>query len=211
MCMFALTVITAKQKNIKEAMADFAWIETIQDELHQFDRLQVWELVDKPFSKTEEGIDFEESFALIACLESVWIFVAFTTHKSFPLYHMDVKTAFLNGPLKEEHGMDKCDSLGTPLATKPKLDVDLSGTHIDQTKYHSMIESLMYLTSSIPDLVQAVCYYARYQAKPTEKHLKEVKRIFGYLKGTINMGLWYPKDSGFELTAFSDVGHAGIS
>ncbi|GJU56785.1 hypothetical protein Tco_1234551 [Tanacetum coccineum] len=72
-----------------------------------------------------------------------------------------------------------------------------------------MIGSLMYLTSSRPDIVQAVCYYAGYQARPTEKHLKEVKRIFRYLKGTINMGLWYPKDSGFELTAFSDADHAG--
>ncbi|GJY03066.1 hypothetical protein Tco_0361218 [Tanacetum coccineum] len=67
----------------------------------------------------------------------------------------------------------------------------------------------MYLTSSRPDLVQAVCYCARYQARPTQKHLKEVKRIFKYLKGTINMGLWYPKDSGFELTAFLDADHAG--
>ncbi|GJV65808.1 hypothetical protein Tco_1476636 [Tanacetum coccineum] len=66
----------------------------------------------------------------------------------------------------------------------------------------------MYLTSSRPDLVQAICYYARYQARPTEKHLKEVKRIFKYLKGTINMGLWYPKDSGFELTTFSNADHA---
>ncbi|GJX71343.1 putative ribonuclease H-like domain-containing protein [Tanacetum coccineum] len=64
-------------------------------------------------------------------------------------------------------------------------------------------------TSSRPDFVQAVCYCARYQARPTQKHLKEVKRIFKYLKGTINMGLWYPKDSGFELTAFSDADHAG--
>ncbi|GJR73601.1 hypothetical protein Tco_0085966 [Tanacetum coccineum] len=60
-----------------------------------------------------------------------------------------------------------------------------------------------------PDLVQAVCYCARYQARPTQKHLKEVKRIFKYLKGTINMRLWYPKDFGFELTAFSDADHAG--
>ncbi|GJV87393.1 hypothetical protein Tco_1531331, partial [Tanacetum coccineum] len=69
--------------------------------------------------------------------------------------------------------------------------------------------SLMYLTSSRPDIVQVVCYCARYQARPTEKHLKEVKRIFRYLRGTINMGLWYSKDSGFELTAFSDADHAG--
>ncbi|GKB04570.1 hypothetical protein Tco_0832713 [Tanacetum coccineum] len=72
-----------------------------------------------------------------------------------------------------------------------------------------MIGSLMYLTSGRPDIVQEVCYRACYQASPTGKHLKEVKRIFRYLKGTINMGLWYPKDSGFELTTFSDADHAG--
>ncbi|GJU87916.1 retrovirus-related pol polyprotein from transposon TNT 1-94 [Tanacetum coccineum] len=109
----------------------------------------------------------------------------------------------------KKHGMEKCDTVGTPMATKPKLDVDLSGKLVDQTDYHSKIGSLMYLTSSRPDIVQAVCYCARYQARPTEKHLKEVKRIFRYLRGTINMGLWYPKDSGFELTAFSDADYVG--
>ncbi|GKF20502.1 hypothetical protein Tco_0069140 [Tanacetum coccineum] len=92
---------------------------------------------------------------------------------------------------------------------EPKLDADLSGKPVDQTDYRSKIGSLMYLASSRPGIVQAVCYCARYQARPTEKHLKEVKRIFQYLRGTINMGLWYPKGSGFELTAFSDANHAG--
>ncbi|GJR34619.1 retrovirus-related pol polyprotein from transposon TNT 1-94 [Tanacetum coccineum] len=134
MCMFALTVSTAEPKNIKEAMTDSAWIEAMQEELHQFDRLQVRELVDKPFGKNviklkwlwknkkdedqtiirnkarlvakgyaqEEGIDFKESFAPIARLEAVRIFVAYAAYKSFPIYQMDVKTTFLNGPLKEE-------------------------------------------------------------------------------------------------------------
>ncbi|GJZ32153.1 retrovirus-related pol polyprotein from transposon TNT 1-94 [Tanacetum coccineum] len=245
-------------------MVDSIWIEAMQYELHQFDRLQVWELVDKPFGKKEEGIDFEETFALVAHLEAVRLFVTYSAHKSFPIYQMDMKTAFLNGLLKEEvyvaqpdgfvdpdhleivyrlrkalyglkqasrswydklsnflmpkdftkgtidptlftirygedillvqiyakyaleilkmHGMDKCDSIGTPLATKPKLDADFSGNPVDQTNYCSMIGSLMYLTSSRPDLVQA---------------------------GTINIGLWYSKDSGFELTTFSDVDHVG--
>ncbi|GJX58137.1 retrovirus-related pol polyprotein from transposon TNT 1-94 [Tanacetum coccineum] len=78
----------------------------------------------------------------------------------------------------KKHGMDKCDSIRTPMATKPKLDADLSGTPVDQTRYHSIIRSLMHVTSSRPDIVQAVCYYARYQARPTKEHLKEVKRIF---------------------------------
>nr|GEX13785.1 retrovirus-related Pol polyprotein from transposon TNT 1-94 [Tanacetum cinerariifolium] len=73
-----------------EAMADSAWIEAMQDELHQFDRLQ------------EEGIDFEESFAPVARLEAVRIFIAFAAYKSFLIFQMDVKTTFLNGPLKEE-------------------------------------------------------------------------------------------------------------
>nr|GEY15362.1 hypothetical protein [Tanacetum cinerariifolium] len=92
---------------------------------------------------------------------------------------------------------------------KDKLDLDQNGTPVDATKYHNMIGALMYLTSSRSDIVHATCICARYQAKPTEKHLKEVKRIFRYLWGIINTGLWYTKDSGFELTGFSDADYAG--
>nr|GEX52951.1 hypothetical protein [Tanacetum cinerariifolium] len=231
-----------------------------------------------------EGIDFEESFAPVARLEAVWIFIAYAAHKSFPIYQMDVKMKFLNDPLKEEvyvaqpdgfvdpdhpkkvyhlrkalyglkqaprawydelskfltskgfikglqihqslrgifinqakytfkifhkHGMNKGQSISTPMAMKPKLDADLSGNPVDQTDYRSKIRSLMYLTSSRPDIVQAVCFYIRYQSRPAEKHLKDVKRIFRCLRGTVNMGLWYPKGSSFELTGFSDADHAG--
>nr|GEW36616.1 hypothetical protein [Tanacetum cinerariifolium] len=107
-----------------------------------------------------------------------------------------------------KHGMTSCDSVGTPMSTK-HLDADLSGTPVDQTNYRSMVGALMYLTASRPDIMHATCYCARYQEKPTEKHLTAVKRIFRYLKDTIHMGLWYPKDTGFKLTAFSDSYHAG--
>nr|GFC13695.1 hypothetical protein [Tanacetum cinerariifolium] len=83
------------------------------------------------------------------------------------------------------------------MATK-HLDVDLSGTPVDQPKYRSKVGALMYLTISRPDIMHATCYCARYQAQPTEKHLTAVKRIFRYLKDTIHMGLWYPKDTGGE-------------
>nr|GEU90417.1 copia protein [Tanacetum cinerariifolium] len=73
----------------------------------------------------------------------------------------------------------------------------------------SVIGALMYLTSSRPDIVHATCVCTRYQAHPTKKHLKEVKKIFRYLRGTVNMGLWYTKDSGFEITGFSDADYVG--
>ncbi|GKD80256.1 hypothetical protein Tco_1342877, partial [Tanacetum coccineum] len=92
---------------------------------------------------------------------------------------------------------------------KDKLELDQHGSPVDETKYRSMIGALMYLTSSRPDIVHATCLCARYQAKPTEKYLKEVKRIFRYLWGTVNMGLWYTKDFSFELTGFSDTDYAG--
>nr|GEY94120.1 hypothetical protein [Tanacetum cinerariifolium] len=267
-------------------------------------------LVAKGYAQ-KEGVDFEESFAPVARLEAVWLFIAYAAHKSFTVYQMDVKITFLYGPLKEEvyvnqpdgfvdpyhpnkvyrlkkalyglkqaprmdvkitflygplkeevyvnqpdgfvdpyhpnkvyrlkkalyglkqaprvwydelskfllskgfskgelkfflgiqihqslrgifinqakyaqeilikHGMTSYDSIGTPMATK-HLDADLSGTFVDQKKYRT---------------------------QPTEKHLTAVKRIFRYLKDTIHMGLWYPKDTGFELTTFSDSDHAG--
>jgi hypothetical protein len=95
------------------------------------------------------------------------------------------------------------------MVTSPKIGADLFGKPIDPKKYRSMIGSLMYLTASRPDIQFAVCLLAWFQEKPTELHLKEVKRIFRYLRRTINMGLWYPKDSGFNLTAFSNADHAG--
>ncbi|GKE18683.1 hypothetical protein Tco_1426260 [Tanacetum coccineum] len=72
-----------------------------------------------------------------------------------------------------------------------------------------MIGSLMYLTASRPDLVFNVCMCARYQSRPTKKHLEAVKRVFRYLQGTINMGLWYPKDTAMALTAYANADHAG--
>nr|GEY72310.1 uncharacterized mitochondrial protein AtMg00810-like [Tanacetum cinerariifolium] len=97
----------------------------------------------------------------------------------------------------------------TPLVEKSKMDEDLHGKTVDATLYHGMIGSLMYLTSSRPDLTYAVCLCARYQAKPTEKHLNTVKQVFRYLKETINMGLWYLKDTSMSLTTYADADHEG--
>ncbi|GKA37843.1 retrovirus-related pol polyprotein from transposon TNT 1-94 [Tanacetum coccineum] len=182
--------------------------------------------------RQEEGIDFEESFAPIARIEAFHIFVENAANKNMMIYQMDVKTAFLNSELKEEVYVSQTEGFvdqdnpshvyklkkalyglkqapHTPMVEKNKLDVDLQGTPFDATHYRGMIGSLMYLTSSRPNLIYAVNLYAWYQAKPNKKHLNAVKRIFRYLKGTINMGLWYPKDTGMSLTAYSDTDHAG--
>ncbi|GJS06435.1 retrovirus-related pol polyprotein from transposon TNT 1-94 [Tanacetum coccineum] len=293
--------------------------------------------------RQEEGLDFEESFAPVARLEAIRIFLANAASKNMTVYQMDVKTAFLNGELKEEvyvsqpegfvdpdrphhvyrlkkalyglkqaprawydtlskfllaqgfskgvvdptlfirktgkhtlhvqiyvddiifastdpkdcdrfsnemsskfqmsmmgqisfflglqisqnprgifinqskyaneilkkFDLHKSDPVDTPMVERTKLDEDLSGIPVDQTQYRSMIGSLMYLTASRPDLVFAVCMCARYQSKPTKKHLEAVKRVFRYLQGTINMGLWYPKDTAMALTAYADADHAG--
>nr|GEW62374.1 reverse transcriptase domain-containing protein [Tanacetum cinerariifolium] len=191
MCMYALTMSTMEPKNVKEAMTDPAWIDSMQEELLQFKRLDVWVLVPTPDNispltlkwlfknkhdkeqtvirnksrlvvrgyRQKEGIDFEESFASVARMEAIRIFLAYATHKSFSVFPMDVKTAFLHGSLKEDVYM-----------CQPEGFID---------------------------------------AKLTEKHIKEVKRFFRYLRGTIITGLWYTKDSGFELTGFSDADYAG--
>ncbi|GJY67748.1 retrovirus-related pol polyprotein from transposon TNT 1-94 [Tanacetum coccineum] len=103
----------------------------------------------------------------------------------------------------------KSDPVDTPMVERTKLNEDLSGIPVDQTRYRSMVGCLMYLTASRPDLVFAVCMCVRYQSKPTKKHLEAAKRVFRYIQGSIHMGLWYPKDTAMALTAYADADHAG--
>ncbi|KAJ9539324.1 hypothetical protein OSB04_032057 [Centaurea solstitialis] len=293
--------------------------------------------------RQEEGIDYDETFAPVARLEAIRLFLAFAAHMNFKVYQMDIKNAFLNGKLNEEvyvaqppgfvdpkfpdhvyklnkalyglkqaprawydtlstfllskgfvrgkidstlflkkypkhillvqiyvddiifgstnpklcekfellmkseykmsmmgeltfflglqikqsekgifinqgkyvHEMLKkfdltsCTPMKTPMAPPLSLDKDSKGKPVDVTLYRGMIGSLLYLTASRPDIMYSTCLCARYQAEPKESHLTAVKRIFRYLKGTPNMGLWYSKDSGFDLTAYSDSDFAG--
>ncbi|KAJ9557962.1 hypothetical protein OSB04_012576 [Centaurea solstitialis] len=293
--------------------------------------------------RQEEGIDYDETFAPVARLEAIRLFLAFAAHMNFKVYQMDIKNAFLNGKLNEEvyvaqppgfvdpkfpdhvyklnkalyglkqaprawydtlstfllskgfvrgkidstlflkkypkhillvqiyvddiifgsinpklcekfellmkseykmsmmgeltfflglqikqsekgifinqgkyvHEMLKkfdltsCTPMKTPMAPPLSLDKDSKGKPVDVTLYRGMIGSLLYLTASRPDIMYSTCLCARYQAEPKESHLTAVKRIFRYLKGTPNLGLWYSKDSGFDLTAYSDSDFAG--
>nr|GEV36594.1 hypothetical protein [Tanacetum cinerariifolium] len=183
-------------------------------------------LADSPVQ--EEGIDFEESFAPVARIEAIRIFIANAAHKNMTIYQMDVKTAFLNGELKDEvyvsqpegfvyqdnpshvykikkalyglkqaphacqskyaseivkqYGLTSTDSVDTLMIKNKKLDKDLQGKPVDATLYRVMIGSLMYLTANRPDLIYV---------------------------GTINMGLWYSKDTDMSLTTYADADHEG--
>nr|GEW31566.1 retrovirus-related Pol polyprotein from transposon TNT 1-94 [Tanacetum cinerariifolium] len=178
-------------------------------------------------------------------MEAIWIFLAYVAHKSFTVFQMDVKTAFLHGTLKED--VYVCQTEGfidadhpshvfklkkalyglkqAPHAWYDELSTFVIHNHffkgtIDLTLFirrfnndflvvQVYVDDIIFgYTHARPDIVYATCLCARYQAKPTEKHLKEVKRIFHYLWVTVNTGLWYTKDYGFELTGFLDADYA---
>ena len=300
-------------------------------------------LVAKGYSQ-QEGIDYDETFAPVARLEAIRLFLAYAAHKKFKVFQMDVKSAFLNGKLEEEvfveqppgfvdskhpdyvyrldkalyglkqaprawyetlakfllesgftrgtidktlfyfnqgddmllvqiyvddiifgstndklckkfaklmqsryqmsmmgelsyflglqvkqtedgifinqakytrnllkkYGMLDSSSATTPMATATKLGKDI-GAKVDMTEFRGMIGSLLYLTASRPDIMFATCLCARFQADPRESHLVAVKRIFRYLKGTITLGLWYPRESDFNLCGYSDSDFAGCT
>nr|GEV62166.1 putative ribonuclease H-like domain-containing protein [Tanacetum cinerariifolium] len=215
----------------------------------------------------EEGIYYEEVFALVARKTAIRLFLAYASFMGFMVYQMDVKSAFLYGTIEEERGKidqtlfikrQKCDillvqiyvddiifgltnkdlckafeklmkdkfqmssmgeltffldrkSASTPINTKKPLLKDLDGEDVDVHTYRSMIGSLMYFNSSRPDIMFAVCACAPFQVTPKASHLHAVKRTFRYLKGKPHLGLWYPKDSPFNLVDYSDSDYAGAS
>nr|GEV05356.1 uncharacterized mitochondrial protein AtMg00810-like [Tanacetum cinerariifolium] len=109
----------------------------------------------------------------------------------------------------KKYGMESSDPMDTPMVKKSKLDKDSQRKAVDPTHYRGMVGTLMYLIASRPDLTYVVSMCACYQEKPTEKHLHAIKRVFKYLRGTVNRGLWYPKDSSIALAAYADSDHSG--
>ncbi|GKC14565.1 retrovirus-related pol polyprotein from transposon TNT 1-94 [Tanacetum coccineum] len=236
-CYFDAFLTSVEPKNFKQAMTEPSWIDAMQEEIHEFERLQVWELVSCPDKvMQEEGIDFEESFALVARIEFCELKeeVYVSQPEGFvdqdnPSHVYKLKKAlyglkqapracprdiFINqskyaSEIVKKYGLYTTDSVDTPMIENKKLDEDLQGKPVDATLYRGMIGSLMYLTASRPDLNYDVCLCAQYQAKPTEKNLQAVKRIFRYLNGTINIGLCYSKDTDMSLTAYEDADHVG--
>ena len=111
--------------------------------------------------------------------------------------------------LLKKYNMEDSALARTPSSTAVKLGVSESSIKVDITSYRGMIGSLLYLTASRPDIMYATCLCARFQADPRDLHLVAVKRILRYLKGTPNLGIWYPKESGFNLVGYTDLDYAG--
>jgi hypothetical protein len=101
--------------------------------------------------------------------------------------------------------MEDSTPVSTPMVTGCKLSKDDDSPDVDQSSYRSMIGSLLYITTSRPDIMHVVGMVGRYQSAPKQSHLIAVKRIFKYLKGTMNYGLWYPRNHNFQLSVYSDV------
>nr|GFA79194.1 hypothetical protein [Tanacetum cinerariifolium] len=156
-CYYDAFLASVEPKTYKEALTQSCWIEAMQEELNEFERLEVWELVPRP--DKEEGIDVEESFAPVARLEAIRIFLAYAAYRNMVVYQMDVKTAFLNGNLREEvyisqiprgifinqskyaleslkkYGFESCDPVNTLMVEKSKLDEDREGKAVDPLHY----------------------------------------------------------------------------
>nr|GFA25145.1 retrovirus-related Pol polyprotein from transposon TNT 1-94 [Tanacetum cinerariifolium] len=165
--------------------------------------------------RQEEGIDFEESFAPVARMEAIRIFLAYVAHKSFTMFQMDVKTAFLHGSSKED--VYVCQPEGFIDVDHPshvyKLKKTLYGLKQAPRAWYDELSMFLLQNYFFKGTINPTLFIRRFEnnilvANPTEKHLKEVKRIFRYLQGVINTGLWYTKDSDFELTGFSDADYA---
>ncbi|GJY23909.1 hypothetical protein Tco_0397567 [Tanacetum coccineum] len=106
-------------------------------------------------------------------------------------------------------GVEDFKPIKTPMSSETKLTRDEDGESVDDTKYHGMIGSLLYLTASRTNIMFSVCLCARFQEALKTSHLEAVKRIFRYIKGTTHLGLWYPKGTGVEIIVYADSNHTG--
>ncbi|GKA79415.1 putative ribonuclease H-like domain-containing protein [Tanacetum coccineum] len=233
-CLFAYFLSQEEPKRITKALSKRAigtkWIfKNKKDERGIITRNKA-RLVAQGYTQ-EEGIDYDEVFAPVARIEAIRLFLAYASFMGFMVYQMDVKSAFLNGTIEEKVYVcqplgfedpdypDKvyrvvkalCQSASTLMDTEKPLLKDSDGDDVDVHLYRSMIGSLMYLTSS---RTRTLClWYVHVPDLSYTKvsHSHAVKRIFRYLKGQPKLGLWYPRNSPFDLVAYSDSDYAGAS
>ncbi|GAU24551.1 hypothetical protein TSUD_148920 [Trifolium subterraneum] len=232
-------------RSINEAIIDESWIEAIKEELHQFEKNEVWNLV--PFPKDhsiigtrwvfrnkldengkvvrnkarlvaqgynqQEGIDYDETFAPVASEFEMSMMGELSFFLGLQIKQQEdgifiSQEKYVNDLLKK-YKMNESKIMSTPMHPSTSLDKDEKGKDVFEKEYRGMIGSLLYLTASRPHIVFVVSLCARFQTSPKESHLTAVKRIFRYLVGTPDVGLWYKKGSHFDLQAYCDADYAG--
>nr|GEW05953.1 hypothetical protein [Tanacetum cinerariifolium] len=194
-CMFACFLSQEEPKRVHQALKDPSWIEAMQKELLQFKMQKVWVLVELPHGKRAIG-ELTFFLGLQVKQQKDGIFI------SQDKYVAEILRKF---------GLTEGKSASTPIDIEEPLLKDPDGEDVDVHTYRSMIGSLMYLTSLRLYIMFAVCTCAHFQVTPKASHLHAVKRIFRYLKGKHHLGLWYLKDSPFDLVAYLDSDYAGAS
>nr|GEV72363.1 putative reverse transcriptase, RNA-dependent DNA polymerase [Tanacetum cinerariifolium] len=147
----------------------------------------------------EEGIDYDEVFAPVARIKAIRLFLAYASFKDIVVYQMDVKSAFLYGKIEEELYVYQPPGFEDPNFPDKVYKVEKA------------LYGLRQAPRAWPDITFAVCACVRFQVTPKTSHLHAVKRIFRYLKGQPKLGLWYPRDSPFDLEAYSNSDYAGAS
>ncbi|GJT02887.1 uncharacterized mitochondrial protein-like protein [Tanacetum coccineum] len=214
-------------KKVIHALKDPSWIEAMQEELLQFKLQEVWTLVDLLNGKRAIGCIKKHICWTMGFKEGKLIRPY--SSKGTKMRSMGELTFFLGLQLKQKKDgifisqdkyvaeilkkfrFTKVKTASTPMETQKPLLKDEDGEEVDVHMYRSMIGSLMYLTSSKPDIMFVVCACARYQFNLKFSHLQAVKRIFRYLKDQPKLDLWYPQDSPFDLVAYTDSDYAGAS
>ncbi|GJV26007.1 retrovirus-related pol polyprotein from transposon TNT 1-94 [Tanacetum coccineum] len=213
-CLFAGFLFEIEPKKVSEALKHLGWVDAMQEELNQFYRNKVWTLVPLPLVaqgySQEEGIDYDETFAPVTRMKAISIFLAFDTYMNFKVYQIDVKSAFINGKLKEEVYVKQPP--GFESSEFPnyvyKLDKAIYGLK-QAPRVCSLVKTPMVPPNNLGLDLAVLC--VRYQSNLKESHLTVVKRILRYLKGTPTLGLYYLKCSGFDLKGYSDSDYAGCN
>ncbi|GKC63241.1 uncharacterized mitochondrial protein-like protein, partial [Tanacetum coccineum] len=208
------TTIQEEPKNVIHALKDPRWIEAMQEELQQFKLQEVWTLIEEEVYVCQplgfEDSDFpdrvykvDKAFYGLHQAPRAW-------YETLSTYLLD--NGFQRGKIEKNLFIKRHKEVRTasiPTETQKPLLKDEDGEEVDVHMYRSIIGSLIYLTSSRPDIMFTVCACARYQVNPKVSHLHAMKRIFRYLKGQPKLGLWYLKDFAFDLIAYTDSDYAG--
>nr|GEU37795.1 hypothetical protein [Tanacetum cinerariifolium] len=195
-------------KRISNALKDPTWVEAMQEELLQFHLQKFWTLVDFPRGKKDQTLVIKRQKEDILLVQVYVDDIIFGSTKKE--WRIEFEDKYVDETLRKLKYED-VKPASSPMDKEKALLKDSYGDDVDVYLYRSMIGSLMYLTSSRPDIMFVVCTYAIFQVNPKASHLYVVKRIFRYIKRHPKLGLWYPRDYSFDLVAYTDSDYAEAS